>query len=349
MDLTLKEIAALVKGNLVIQTGISPDLSVKGINTLENAKNNEITFLGNDKYIHFLKETKAAAVLIADKFDYSRYKDKNFIVVKDPQLAYGEFLTLMYKEKLSRIKPGISPKATIDETVELGQNPSVGHNVVIEAKTKIGDNAKIMANVFIGENVKIGKNCIIYPNVTIREDTVIGDDCIINSGAIIGGEGFGFIPMGEKMLKKPQLGYVEIGNNVEIGANTTIDRATLPETTTKIGDNTKIDNLVMIAHNVHIGNNSIIVAQVGISGSTKIGNHTTIAGQVGVVGHITVGNNVMIGAKSGINGNVKDGEVLAGHPIQPIREYLQTNAVIKKLPKMYSQIKKIIKKLNIEE
>ena len=349
MNLTLKQIAELVKGNLVLQTGISEDFVISGINTLEGAKNDEITFLGNDKYVHFLKDTKAAAVLIADKFDYSQYKDKNFVVVSDPQIAYGEFLTLMYKEKLSKIKPGISAKAFIDNTVELGQNPSIGHNVVIEGKTKIGDNAKIMANVFIGENVKIGKNCIIYPNVTIREDSVIGDDCIINSGAVIGGEGFGFIPMGEQMLKKPQLGYVEIGNNVEIGANTTVDRATLPGTTTKIGDNTKIDNLVMIAHNVQIGNNSIIVAQVGISGSTKIGNHTTLAGQVGIVGHVNIGNNVMIGAKSGISGNIKDGEVVVGYPYQPIREHLQTFAIIKKLPKIYAQIKKIVKKLNIEE
>ncbi len=349
MNLTLKQIAELVKGKLVLQTQISEDFVINGINTLENAENDEITFLGNDKYVHFLKDTKAAAVLIADKFDYSGYKDKNFITVADPQLAYGEFLTIMYKEKLAKIKPGISAKAEIAETVKLGKDISVGHNTVIEENTEIGGNTKIMANVFIGENVKIGKNCIIYPNVTIREDTKIGDDCIINSGVVIGGEGFGFIPMGEQMLKKPQLGYVEIGNNVEIGANTTIDRATLPNTTTYIGNNTKIDNLVMIAHNVHIGNNSIIVAQVGIAGSTKIGNHTTLAGQVGIVGHVTVGNNVMVGAKSGISGNIKDGEVVVGYPLQPIKEHLQTFAVIKKLPKIYSQIKKIIKKLNIEE
>lgn len=347
MKLTLKEIADIVNGKLLLQSSCNDSFLVSGINTLEAAKEDEITFLGNDKYLHFLKDTKAAAILISNKIDVSEYKDKNFIVVSDSQLACGQFLTLIYKEKLSKIKVGISPKATIEENVKLGENISVGHNVVVEEGSKIGDNTKILANVYIGQNVSIGKNCIIYPNVTIREDSIIGDDCIINSGAVIGGEGFGFTSVGDKVLKKPQLGYVELGNNVEIGANTTVDRATLPNTTTYIGDNTKIDNLVMIAHNVHIGKNSIIVAQVGIAGSTKIGDKVTLGGQVGVVGHITIGNNIMVGAKSGINCNLKDNQILAGYPLQPYRNHLQSLAIIKKLPKMYAQLKKIVKKLNI--
>lgn len=349
MNLTLKEIAGIVKGDLVLQTGCSDDFSVKGINTLESAKNDEITFLGNDKYIHFLKDTKAIAILISNKFDYSQYKEKNFIVVADPQLAYGQILTIIYKENLSKIKVGISSKATIEENVDLGKDISIGHNVVIERNSKIGDNTKILSNVYIGQNVKIGKNCIIYPNVTIRENSILGDDCIINPGVVIGGEGFGFVSVENQVLKKPQLGYVEIGNNVEVGANTTIDRATLPNTKTYIGDNTKIDNLVMIAHNVHIGKNSMIVAQVGIAGSTKIGNNVTLGGQVGVAGHLELGDNLMIGAKSGISGNLKGNQVLVGHPIQPFRNHLQSMAIIKKLPELYSQVKKILKKLNIEE
>jgi len=349
MKLTLKEVVSIVNGNLILQNGCNDSFVISGINTLESAKEDEITFLGNDKYLHFLKDTKAIAVLVSNKIDVSQYKDKNFIVVSDPQLAYGQFLTLIYKEKLSKIKVGISPKATIEENVELGKNISVGHNVVIEENSKIGDNTKILANVYIGQNVTIGKNCIIYPNVTIREDSKIGDDCIINSGAVIGGEGFGFVPMGDQVLKKPQLGYVELGNNVEIGANTTIDRATLPNTTTYIGDNTKVDNLVMIAHNVHIGKGSMIVAQVGIAGSTKIGDKVTLGGQVGIVGHVTIGNNIMVGAKSGINCDLKDNQVLAGYPLQSYRNHLQSLAVIKKLPEMYAKLKKVLKKLNIEE
>lgn len=349
MNLTLKEIANIVNGKLVLQNGCVDNFVVSGINTLESAKEDEITFLGNDKYLHFLKDTKAVAILVSSKINVDEYKDKNFIVVNDPQLAYGQFLTIIYKEKLSKIKVGISPKATIENNVELGKNISIGHNVVVEEGSKIGDNSKILSNVYIGQNVTIGKNCIIYPNVTIREDSKIGDDCIINSGVVIGGEGFGFVPMGNQILKKPQLGYVEIGNNVEIGANTTIDRATLPNTTTYVGDNTKIDNLVMIAHNVHIGKNSMIVAQVGIAGSTKIGNNVTLGGQVGVAGHIEVGDNIMVGAKSGINGNLKSNQILAGYPIQSYRGHLQSMAIIKKLPELYNQVKKIIKKLNIEE
>jgi UDP-3-O-[3-hydroxymyristoyl] glucosamine N-acyltransferase len=347
MKLTLKKIADIVNGKLLLQKGCTDSFLVNGISTLEEAKEDEITFLGNNKYLHFLKDTKAVAVLVSNKIDISEYKDKNFIIVNDPQLAYGQFLDLIYKEKLSKIKTGISPRAIIEDNVELGSNISVGHNVIIEEGSKIGDDTKILANVYIGKNVSIGKNCIIYPNVTIREDSKIGDDCIINSGAVIGGEGFGFVPMGNTILKKPQLGYVEIGNNVEIGANTTIDRATLPNTKTYIGDNTKIDNLVMIAHNVQIGKNSIIVAQVGIAGSTKIGDKVTLGGQVGIVGHITIGNNIMVGAKSGIMHDLSDNQILSGYPLQSHKEHLKSLAIIKKLPEMYIQLKKIVQKLNI--
>ena len=347
MKLTLKEITNIVNGRLFLQSGYNDNFLVSGINTLETAKEDEIAFLGNDKYLHFLKDTKALAILVSKEIDISKYKNKNFIVVDDPQLACSKFLDIIYEEKLSKIKVGISPKATIEGNVKLGKNISIGHNVIIEEGSKVGDNTKILANVYIGKNVSIGKSCIIYPNVTIREDSKIGDNCILNPGVVIGGEGFGFVSVGDKILKKPQLGYVEIGNNVEIGANTTVDRATLPNTTTYIGDNTKIDNLVMIAHNVHIGKNSIIVAQVGVAGSTKIGDKVTIGGQVGIAGHITIGNNIMIGAKSGITCDLNDGQKLAGYPIQSYRNHLMSLAIIKKLPEMYQQLKKIIKKLNM--
>lgn len=347
MRLTLKEIADIVDGKLFLQSGCSDSFIVSRIDSLETAKEDEISFLGNDKYLHFLKDTKAVAILVSKKIDINKYKNKNFIVVDNPQLACSKFLSLIYKDKLSKIKVGISPKATIEEDVELGKNISINHNVVIEKGVKIGDNTKILANVYIGQNVSIGKSCIIYPNVTIREDSKIGDNCILNPGVVIGGEGFGFISVGDKILKKPQLGYVEIGNNVEIGANTTVDRATLPNTTTYIGDNTKIDNLVMIAHNVHIGKNSIIVAQVGIAGSTKIGNNVTIGGQVGIVGHVNIGNNIKIGAKSGIMHDLKDNQILSGYPLQSHKNHLMSLAIIKKLPEMYQQLKKIIKKLNM--
>ena len=340
MNLTLKEIAKIVNGKLVGHE----DCVIVGVGAIQDAVNGHISFLGNKKYTHFLKDTKASAVFVTEDINVEEYKDKNFIIVKDPQLAFSKMLVIIDKQRLDKIKPGISPKATIESTVVLGKDITIGHNVVVEENTSIGDNTKILANTFIGSDVIIGKNCLIYPNVTIREKTIIGDNCIIHPGVVIGGDGFGFAATGEKI---PQIGHVEIGNNVEIGSNTTIDRAAIGKTS--IGNNTKIDNLVMIAHNVQVGENTIIVSQVGIAGSTKIGNKVTLGGQVGVVGHITVGDNVMVGAKSGINGNVKDNQVLAGHPLQPYRKHLESQALIKRLPDLFSKVKKIIKKLNIEE
>ncbi len=340
MNLTLKEIAKIVNGKLIGQE----DCVIVGVGAIQDTVNGHISFLGNKKYTHFLKDTKASAIFVTEDINVEEYKDKNFIIVKDPQLAFSKMLVIIDKQRLDKIKPGISPKATIESTVVLGKDITIGHNVVVEENTSIGDNTKILANTFIGSDVIIGKNCLIYPNVTIREKTIIGDNCIIHPGVVIGGDGFGFAATGEKI---PQIGHVEIGNNVEIGSNTTIDRAAIGKTS--IGNNTKIDNLVMIAHNVQVGENTIIVSQVGIAGSTKIGNKVTLGGQVGVVGHITVGDNVMVGAKSGINGNVKDNQVLAGHPLQPYRKHLESQALIKRLPDLFSKVKKIIKKLNIEE
>lgn len=340
MNLTLKEIASIVNGKLIGQE----NCVIVGVSAIQDAMVGFISFLGNKKYTHYLKDTKASAIFVSEDINIEEYKDKNLIVVKDPQLAFSKMLAIIDKQRLDKIKPGVSPKATIDESVVLGTDVTVGHNVVIEDHTVIGDKTKILPNVFIGSDVVIGKNCLIYPNVTIREKTIIGDNCIIHPGVVLGGDGFGFAATGEKI---PQIGHVEIGNNVEIGSNTTIDRAAIGKTS--VGNNTKIDNLVMIAHNVQIGENSIIVSQVGIAGSTKIGNKVTLGGQVGVAGHIEVGDNIMVGAKSGINGNLKSNQVLAGYPIQTYRGHLQSMAIIKKLPELYNQVKKILKKLNIEE
>ena len=339
MKLTLKEIAGIVNGKVIGQESIV----IVGVGAIQDAMVGHISFLGNKKYTHYLKDTKASAIFVTEDINVEEYKDKNFIVVKDPQLAFSKMLVIIDKQRLDKIKPGVSPKATLEESVVLGKDVTIGHNVVVEDHTVIGDATKILANTFIGSDVVIGKNCLIYPNVTIREKTIIGDNCIIHPGVVIGGDGFGFAATGEKI---PQIGHVEIGNNVEIGSNTTIDRAAIG--TTKIGNNTKIDNLVMIAHNVQVGENTIIVSQVGIAGSTKVGNRVTLGGQVGIVGHITIGDNVMVGAKSGISGNVKDNQIVSGLPLQPIKEHLKTLALIKKLPEMFASIKTILKKLNIE-
>lgn len=337
MKLTLKQINEIVKGSVFG----NEEAVIEGVNSLEEAGKGELSFLGNKKYAHFMKDTKAEAVLFPANMPYEEYKNKNLILVDNPQLAFAKILTLLDNERLAAIKPGISPKASIAEDAVLGKGITIGHNVVIEERSNIGDNTKILANSYIGNDVSIGKNCLIYPNVTIREKTKIGDNCIIHPGVVIGGDGFGFVNTGKEIYKIPQIGHVEIGNNVEIGANTTVDRAAIGKTF--IGDNTKIDNLVMVAHNVHIGKNTMIVSQVGIAGSTKIGDNVTIGGQVGIVGHIKIGNNITIGAKSGITSDLKDNQVLAGYPVQAYRKHLETQAVMKKLPEIYDQIKSLIK------
>ncbi|MFA6914407.1 MAG: UDP-3-O-(3-hydroxymyristoyl)glucosamine N-acyltransferase [Endomicrobiia bacterium] len=343
MKLTLKQINDIVNGTIVGDENIV----LTGVNSLEEATENELTFLGNKKYVHFLKDTKAGAIFFPSNMPRQEYENKNLILLDNPQLAFAKILTMLDQERISAIKIGISPKASITENVSVGKDVTIGHNVVIEDNSIVGDNTKILANTYIGNNVCIGKNCLIYPNVTIRERTRIGDNCIIHPGVVIGADGFGFVNTGKEIYKIPQIGFVEIGNNVEIGANTTIDRAAIGKTF--IDDNTKIDNLVMVAHNVQIGKNSTIVSQVGIEGSTKIGSNVTIGGQTGVVGHIKIGDNVMVGAKSGVTSSLEDNQVYAGYPIQLYRKHLQTQVFLKRLPEMYDQIKSLMKMFNKKE
>lgn len=341
MKLTLKQINYIVNGKIVGDENIV----ITGVNSLEDAKENELTFLGNEKYLHFLKDTKAGVIFFPLNMyvqESQEYGNKNLILIDNPQLAFAKILTMLDQERLASIKIGISPKASIAENVTLGKDVTIGHNVVIENNSIIGNNTKILPNTYIGNDVCIGKNCLIYPNVTIRERTRIGDNCIIHPGVVIGADGFGFVNTGKEIYKIPQIGFVEIGNNVEIGANTTVDRAAIGKTF--IDDNTKIDNLVMIAHNVQIGKNSTIVSQVGIAGSTKIGNNVTIGGQVGVVGHIKIGNNIMIAARSGVTASLKeDNQVVAGYPLQSYRKHLETQVLMKKLPEIYEQVKSLVK------
>ncbi|MCL2390522.1 MAG: UDP-3-O-(3-hydroxymyristoyl)glucosamine N-acyltransferase, partial [Endomicrobia bacterium] len=216
-------------------------------------------------------------------------------------------------------------------------------NVVIEDGAWVGDGTKIFPNVYIGKNSKVGKNCIFYPNVVIRENVIAGDRVILQPSVVIGGDGFGFVTVDGVNQKIPQIGRVEIGDDVEIGAHTTIDRATVDAT--RIGKGTKIDNLVMIAHNVQIGENCIIVALTGIAGSAKIGNNATIGAQVGIAGHIKIGNNVTISSQSGVGGDLHDGEIVGGNPLTELKQSIKIRATLRKLPEMYNDIRKIKKEI----
>jgi UDP-3-O-[3-hydroxymyristoyl] glucosamine N-acyltransferase len=340
MKLAVLEIAKIVSGEFIGDKNII----LTGVNSLLNAKKNDISFFGNMKYFNDALKTEAGVILIGYDINISKFANKNIIKVKNPQYAYSIILSIIEDERKKNINNEIHKLSCIFKNVKLGINLYIGQNVVVEKMSEIGDDTKIFPNVFVGNNVKIGNNCLIYPNVVIRENTFIGDRVIIHSGVVIGSDGFGFINVNSKIHKIPQIGNVIIGNDVEIGANTTIDRATVNSTV--IGDSTKIDNLVQIAHNVKIGRNCMIVAQVGIAGSTIIGDNVVIGGQTGIVGHIKIGNNVIISSQSGISRNVKDGEKIGGNPISSIKKSIKIRALIRKLPEIYSDLKKIKDKYN---
>jgi UDP-3-O-[3-hydroxymyristoyl] glucosamine N-acyltransferase len=339
MKLTASEVAKIVSGELVGDK----DIVLTGVNSLSDAKENEISFLGNSKYFSEILKTVAGVIFVAVDADISKFKNKNIIRVTNPVHAYSIILSMLEKENLGLLERSIHESASIAKSAKVGRDSYIGQNVVVEANAELGDYARIFPNVYIGKKVKIGSYCLIYPNVVIRENTIIGDRVIINPGVVIGGDGFGFVTIGGKIKKIPQIGIVEIGNDVEIGSNTTIDRATVG--TTKIGNGTKIDNLVQIAHNVRIGDNCIIVAQVGIAGSTHLGSNVAIGGQTGLAGHLKIGNDVMIASQSGVSGDIKDGQQVGGNPIALLRRSIKIRALIRKLPEMYQDLKKVKEKL----
>ena len=304
MDKSLEEIAKLVEGTVVGQR----DLRVTGLNGLEQASPGDLTFLANPRLESLLETTKATAVLVPADFGHNGI---SLIRVEHPYLAFATVLTL-YEKETTRHPQGIHPSAAISEGAFLGKNVGIDAFVRIEDDCEIGNNVVLYSGVYVGKGTKIGADSIVYPNATIRERVIIGDRCIIHSNASIGSDGFGFTKAEGVHVKIPQVGTVQIGDDVEIGSNSAIDRSTTGPTL--IGNGTKIDNLVQIAHNVTIGEHCIISSGAGIAGSTKIGNNVTMGGQVGVRGHLDIGDNVIIGGGTGITSSVPAGSVILGTP-----------------------------------
>jgi UDP-3-O-[3-hydroxymyristoyl] glucosamine N-acyltransferase len=334
MELALQEIAELVHGTI---SG-DPHLRIRGIASIEEAEPGEITFLANPKYASKAMLTRASAMIVRSKIDGVSCA---FLIVQDPYFAFTRLLSYFHPPR--RYPAEVDSRAAIGQGVVLGTDVSIGPFVTVEDRAKIGDRVRIGAGVFVGEGSEIGEDSLIYPNVTIREGVKIGKRVIIHSGTVIGSDGFGFAPHKGRYHKIPQVGGVIIEDDVELGANVTVDRATLGNTI--VGAGTKVDNLVQIGHNVVIGADSILVAQVGISGSSKIGRHVTLAGQVGVAGHLTIGDQVIVGGKSGVTKDIPAGENVSGFPPLPHKEWLKAQATFPHLPEMRERIRALEKEV----
>lgn len=337
MRKTLKEIAQLVKGEVCG----GADIVITGISGIKEARKGDITFIADPRYFSLAERTRASAIIVSKELKETA--GKPVVRVENPSLAFAKLASAVAANEITHPK-GIHPTALTGRNVSLGRNVALGAYVVIENDTAIGDNSVIYAGCFIGHDSRIGSNALIYPNVTIRERAVIGRNVIIHSGTVIGSDGFGFAADEEgRHHKIPQLGIVEIGDDVEIGANVAIDRARFDKTV--IGSGTKIDNLVQIAHNVTIGENSLIVAQAGISGSNIIGKGVILAGQAGLSGHITVGDGAIVAARAGVTKSVPAGVMVSGYPAKPHKTAIRVNACVQNLPRLYEAVAELKKKI----
>jgi UDP-3-O-[3-hydroxymyristoyl] glucosamine N-acyltransferase len=339
VTLTLQEIAKLAGGEL----NGDGNRVIIGAASLDEAVEGEIAFYNNPKYMPRLKATRASAVFVPP--DFSEKISAAQIRVADPSKAF-EQVVLKLAPKAIAFAPGVHPTAVVDPTAKLGRGVSIQPHAVIEAGVTIGDETVVGAGSYVGHETAIGGSCLIYPNVTIRERSKIGSRVIIHGGAVIGADGFGFEFKDGRQRKIPQIGIVQIDDDVEIGANTTIDRARFGRTW--IQEGVKIDNLVQVAHNVLIGRHSVIAAQVGISGSVRLGERVSLAGQVGIVGHATIGDGTMVAAQSGVSKNIPGG-VWFGYPAVPFAEAKRQFAWIHRLGRLFERVRAIEKKLGLKE
>jgi UDP-3-O-[3-hydroxymyristoyl] glucosamine N-acyltransferase len=339
LKFTAAQIAGILEGDVVG----NPEVEVSKLSKIEEGTQGSLTFLANPKYTQFIYETRASATIVNKDFFPENDLSTTLIKVDDAYKAFSKLLEYYNQVKMN--KTGIEDPSFISDSVSYGDNIYVGAFSYVGENVVIGNNVKIYPNSYLGDNVSIGDNVVIFSGAKIYSETVIGKNCVINSGAIIGADGFGFAPDDNGEYQKvPQTGNVILEDDVDIGAGTTIDRATLGSTIIRNG--VKLDNQIQIAHNVEIGRNTVIAAQTGIAGSTKIGENCQIGGQVGIVGHITIGNNVKIQAQSGIGRNVKDNEVLQGSPAITYGDYNKSYVYFKNLPQIVRGINKLEKKVN---
>ena len=333
-SMKLREIALFLNGS-VRGDG---DIAITGVQGIDEAREGDLTFVANPKYQKKIASTRASAIIVAQPPEGS---GRNFLIVKDPYIALARVLSLFYPEE----KPpfGISSRAIVEEGAQIGEDVAILPNVFVGRNAKIERGVTLYPGTYIGHEAVIGEDSVLYPNVTVYRRSIIGKRVILHAGVVVGSDGFGFANPGRDNFKVPQVGYVQIDDDVEIGSNTTIDRGTLGETWIQRG--VKIDNLVQIAHNVVIGENSVIVAQVGISGSTKLGRSVILGGQAGLAGHVTIGDGVMVAGQSGVAKDIPPGQIVSGTPTMPHQEWLRLQVHLGKMAELRSTVSSLMKRV----
>lgn len=337
MVFSAKQIADYLKGEVVG----NPNVTVSNFSKIEEGKAGTISFLANPKYTPYIYTTEADIVLVNNDFVPEKPIKATLVKVPNAYAALASLLEMV--NSATPRKSGLEEMSFVSPTATLGEEVYVGTFAYIADNVKIGSKSMIHPQVYVGDNVTIGEGCILYPGVRIYSNCVIGDRCIIHSGAVIGADGFGYSKESEAYHKIPQIGNVVIEEDVEVGANTTIDRAVMGSTVIRRG--VKLDNLIQIAHNCDIGEHTAMAAQVGVAGSTKIGENCVLGGQVGIGGHITIGKNSQVGAQSGIISNTKEGSEIMGSPAIPVKSFFKSSIIVPKLPDMYRQLNAMEKEL----
>lgn len=337
MKITPELIASLIGGRI----DGDPVCEITGFARIEEAKEGDISFISNPKYTHFASSTSASALIVSDNFISPEGTKATLIRVADPYSAIASLLSTFNRKER---KTGIENPSHVAQSAEIGEGVYIGAFAYIGEGVKIGKNVSVYPHAFIGDNVTIGDDTVIMPHVTVYEGCIIGNRCTLHSGCVIGADGFGFAPDGEEYRKIPQIGIAVIEDDVEIGANTTVDRATMGAT--RIGKGTKLDNLIMVAHNVSIGRNNVFAAQTGVAGSTKIGDSNRIGGQVGFAGHINFGSHCEVGAQSGINKGMGNNKRIIGYPATDVATFAKMSVLQRRLPDLFKDMEKLKNELN---
>ena len=337
MKFSAKQIAEFIQGTIVGDENATVHTFAK----IEEGIPGAISFLSNPKYTSYIYDTQSSIVLVNKDFEPEREVKATLIKVDNAYESLAKLMTLYEQSHPKRT--GIDPLAYVAPTAKIGENVYLAPFACVGDHAEVGDNTELHPHATVGRNAKVGKNCILYTNSNVYHDCIVGDNCILHSGSVIGADGFGFAPTPNGYDKIPQIGIAILEDDVEIGANTCVDRATMGATIIRKG--VKLDNLIQVAHNVEIGSNTVIASQTGIAGSTKVGEWCMFGGQVGIAGHIKIGDKVNLGAQSGVPGNIKSGQSLIGTPPIEMKNFFKSSAVFKKLPEMYMELNNLKKEL----